>query len=144
MTSTGLCAHFLHRHVRYNVIIMEKVNLTHPRCPRYDVLVMWVALNCHHPNTSQCDNGEEVDQLTRILVQEGANKRVSGTFFTAVVQAFLLFVPETRLATPRMGWSLRGFQNRVAWSIMGNKTHQLPDGRWEYPPPPNLDKNIPK
>ena len=36
------------------VIIVEEVNPPHPRFPRCDMLVLWVALNGRHPNTTHC------------------------------------------------------------------------------------------
>ena len=39
-------------------------------------------------------------RLTRILSREGADKRMSGTFFRAVVQQVLLFGAETWVLTP--------------------------------------------
>ena len=41
-------------------------------------------------------------RLARILTREGADKRVSGNFFKAVVQSVLLFGAETWLLTPRI------------------------------------------
>ena len=40
--------------------------------------------------------------LTRILSREGADKRVSGTFFKVVVQQVLLLGAETWVLTPRI------------------------------------------
>ena len=42
-------------------------------------------------------------RLTRILEREGSIPRVSGMFFTAVVQAVLIFGLEMWVMTPRMG-----------------------------------------
>ena len=41
-------------------------------------------------------------RLARILSREGVDKRVSGTFFKAVVQQVLLFGAETWVLTPRI------------------------------------------
>ena len=41
-------------------------------------------------------------RLHRILSREGADKRVSGNFFKAVVQQVLLFGAETWVVTPRI------------------------------------------
>ena len=38
-------------------IILEEVNLPHPRCPCCDMWVLSAALNGRHPNTAQCDKG---------------------------------------------------------------------------------------
>ena len=59
--------HFLHRHFLGTVVIMEEVNLPHPRCNRCDMLVPRRALNGMHPSTSQCARG--VEQKRRRLVE---------------------------------------------------------------------------
>ena len=51
--------HFYSRHVRDIVIILEEVNLPHPRCSRCDMLVSWQALNGRHHATAMCRRGEE-------------------------------------------------------------------------------------
>ena len=56
---TGLQVNFLHRRVWHTVVILEEGNLPHPKCPRYDMLVPWVALNGCHPNTAQYEKGAE-------------------------------------------------------------------------------------
>ena len=53
-------------------------------------------------------------RVMRILSREGAEPRVSGFFFKAVVQAVLLFCSDTWLVTPCMGRALGGFQDQVA------------------------------
>ena len=57
--------------------------------------------------------------MTRILSREGAEPRVSGFFFKAVVQAMLLFGLETWVVIPRTGWALGEFQYQVARRLMG-------------------------
>ena len=42
---TGLRIHLLHRDMRDTVVIVEEVNLTHPRFPRCDMLSLWAASN---------------------------------------------------------------------------------------------------
>ena len=56
-------------------------------------------------------------RLTRILVREGYNPRVSGMFFKAVIQALLIFGPETWVLTPHMGQDLGSFQHGDARQI---------------------------
>ena len=53
-------------------------------------------------------------RLARILGWEGANPRVSGIFFKAVVQAVMLFGSETWMLTSRMGLSLGSLQHGFA------------------------------
>ena len=57
--------------------------------------------------------------MTRILVWEGADPRVSGVLFKAVVHVVLLFRSDTLVLTPRMEWDLGSFQHRVARRITG-------------------------
>ena len=49
---TDLKVIFLHRHVRYTVVILEEGNLPHPRLPHCDMMVPWAALNVHHTTTA--------------------------------------------------------------------------------------------
>ena len=56
---TTMQVHFFHLYVRDTVIILEEVNLPHPRCPRCDMLVPWCALNGRHLVTSKCAKGGE-------------------------------------------------------------------------------------
>ena len=51
--------HFCSRHVRGIVIILEEVNLPHPRFSRCDMLVPWRALNGRHHATTMCSKGAE-------------------------------------------------------------------------------------
>ena len=51
--------HFWRRHVQDIVIILEEVNLPHPRCSRCDMLVPWQSLNGRHKKTTICRRGEE-------------------------------------------------------------------------------------
>ena len=48
------------------------------------------------------EGAEEWGKLVRILSREGAEKRVSGTFFKAVVQQVLLFGADTWVLTPQI------------------------------------------
>ena len=59
-------------------------------------------------------------QLTRILVWEGADPRVSNMVFKALVQVVLLLGSETWILTPHMEWSLHSFQHRVSSRITGD------------------------
>ena len=53
-------------------------------------------------------------RMLRIISQEGSDKRVSGNFFKAVVQAVLLFGVETWVLTLRIERALESFQNGAA------------------------------
>ena len=52
-------------------------------------------------------------RLFRTLIQEGADLKVSGKVFKAVMQEVLLFRAENWVLTPRMERSLSIFQHRV-------------------------------
>ena len=65
---------------------------------------------------------------------EGADKRVSGNLFKAVVQAVLLFGAETWVLTPRIERVLESFMHRVARRITGNQQRRGGDGKWIYNP----------
>ena len=54
--------HFVHRHVQDTVVMLEEINLPHPRCPWCDMQVPRKALNGRHMGTAQCAKGEERKQ----------------------------------------------------------------------------------
>ena len=56
-------------------------------------------------------------RLSRILSSEGADKRVLGNFFKAVVQAVLMFGAETWVLTPRIEQDLKSFLHGAALRI---------------------------
>ena len=60
-------------------------------------------------------------RLARVLTWEGADKRVSGKFFKAVVQSVLLFGAETWLLTPRIERALESFLRGAARRITGKQ-----------------------
>ena len=73
-------------------------------------------------------------RLDQLLGREGADPKVSRSFYTALNQAVLLFGAETWVLTTRMEKALDSFQSRVARKITGKKPRQQKDGSWEYPP----------
>ena len=58
-------------------------------------------------------------RLSRILIREGADPKVSGNFSKAATQEMLLFGAETWVITPRMERYLSSFQHRVAQRLTG-------------------------
>ena len=48
-------------------------------------------------------------RMSRILVQEGTDARMSGKIFKVVMQEVLLFGSETWVETPHMGRTMGGF-----------------------------------
>ena len=63
---TGLRVHFVHRRMRYTVVIVEEGNLPHPRC---NILVPLTALNGRHLNMSLFSKLAE-SNLRRLPVEE--------------------------------------------------------------------------
>ena len=69
----------------------------------------------------------------RVLSREGAEKRVLGNFFKAVVQQVLLFLPETWVLTTRIERALDSVMHRVARRITGRQPRRGWNGKWYYP-----------
>ena len=69
-------------------------------------------------------------RLSRILSREGADNRVSGNFFKAVVQAILLLGAETWVLTPRIERALESFMHRDAHRIIGKQPRRGGYGKW--------------
>ena len=67
-------------------------------------------------------------RLTRILVQEGENMRVSGMFFNAVVHVVLIFWSETWLPTHQIERALGSFQHKVARRITWRQPGRQEEG----------------
>ena len=72
-------------------------------------------------------------RLSRILIREGVDPKVSVNFYKAVTQAVLLFGAETWFITQSMEQALDSFQSRVASRITGKQPRRRTDGRWDYP-----------
>ena len=72
-------------------------------------------------------------RLARILSWEGAEKRVSGTFFKVVVQQLLLFGAEKWVLTPRIERALESFMHEVAHRFTGRQPRREWDGKLYYP-----------
>ena len=72
--------------------------------------------------------------MSRILIREGAETKVSRKVFKAIVQEVLLFKAETWVLTPRMERALRIFQHKVARRITGRQPRRRGDRSSDYPP----------
>ena len=72
-------------------------------------------------------------RLARILVREGADLKVTRSFYTAVTQQVLLFRAESWVLTKTMESALDVFQGRVARRLTGKLPCQGRDGKWVYP-----------
>ena len=60
-------------------------------------------------------------RLARVLGREGADPKVSRSFYTAVTQQFLLFGAETWVLTRKMESAFDAFQGRVAGRLTGRQ-----------------------
>ena len=72
--------------------------------------------------------------LGRILGREGADPKVSRSFYISVTQQVLLFGAESWVLTKRMESALDAFQGRVAWRLAGRMPRRGRDGKWIYLP----------
>ena len=52
--------HFMHHHVRYTMVILDKVKIPHTICTYYKMSVLLEALNGRHPSTALCTKGVEL------------------------------------------------------------------------------------
>jgi hypothetical protein len=74
-------------------------------------------------------------RIRRVIVREGANARVSGYFYKAVVQSVVLYGCETWTLDEAKLNALRGFHNRITRSIAHKRGTRNPQtGEWSYPP----------
>ena len=76
-------------------------------------------------------------RLEILIGREGADPKVSRTFYIAVTQAVLLFGSETWVLTRKMEKALDSFQSRVAQKFTGGQPRSGKggtDGTWYYPP----------
>ena len=72
-------------------------------------------------------------RISRILSQEGADTKVLGQLFKAVLQVMFIFRVETWVPNPLMVRSLGIFQSRVARRLTGRHLWRQGDGSWDYP-----------
>ena len=73
-------------------------------------------------------------RLERILGREGADLKVTRSFYTAVTQQVLLFGAESWFLTKKMESALDAFPGRVARRLTGRMPRRGRDGKWVYPP----------
>ena len=59
VTRTAMWVHFIYQNVLDTVVILEEVNLPHPRYTRCDMMIPQRELNGRHPDTAQCARGAE-------------------------------------------------------------------------------------
>ena len=68
-------------------------------------------------------------RLARVLGREGADPKVSQSFYTAVTQKVLLFGAETWVLTRKMDSALDAFLGRVARRLIGRQHRWGRDGK---------------
>ena len=73
------------------------------------------------------------DQMSRVLVREGADTPALGRTYVAVVQAVLLHWLERWTMAPRIGRVLGGLHLSVAPRMKVQQPKRGWDGRWVYP-----------
>jgi hypothetical protein len=72
-------------------------------------------------------------RICKILSKEGANPKVMATVYKAVVQAVLLYCPESWVLSLTMEKKLQSFHRRCAPYIMGQHIRQNLDESWTCP-----------
>ena len=72
-------------------------------------------------------------RLARVLGREGADPKVSRSFYSDVTQQVLLFGAESWVLTEKMEFALDAFQGRVARRLTGRKPRRGRDVEWFYP-----------
>ena len=77
---------------------------------------------------------ENWGRLARVLGREGADPKVSRSFYTTLTQQVLLFGAESWVLTKNMESDLDAFQGRVARRLTGRQPRRGRDGKWSYPP----------
>ena len=74
-------------------------------------------------------------RVSRVLAREGADAKIAGMFYKAVVQSVLLYGSESWVVTPAVLKVLNSFHHRMARRLSGKQPRYLPrENRWEYPP----------
>ena len=71
-------------------------------------------------------------RLERILGREGADLKVTRSFYTVVTQQVLLFGAESWVLIKRMESALDAFQDRVARRLTGCIPRRGREGKWVY------------
>jgi hypothetical protein len=73
-------------------------------------------------------------QVSRVLSRQGADPKVSGYFYKAVVQSVLLYGCETWVVSKQILVSLEGFHHQVARRLAHHTIRPDPNnGEWIYP-----------
>ena len=75
---TVMRVHLLPWYVLDTVVVLEEGNLSHPQCPRCNMLVPRRALNGRHPATAQC--AKEAEQRRRRLAEAELRENMERAF----------------------------------------------------------------
>ena len=73
-------------------------------------------------------------RITRVLSRKGVDARTLGQIYLVVVQAVLIYGPDTWVLTPHIQRVLGGFHHRVSHRLTRQKLQKVRDGGWFYPP----------
>ncbi len=71
--------------------------------------------------------------ILHVLRAENANARTCRMFYTATVQAVLLYGSETWSLSPTSIKQFKGFHIRATWRMTGMRPEKKLDGSWLYP-----------
>ena len=77
---------------------------------------------------------EKWGRIGKVLRCEGANPRIMGYFYKAIVQAVLLYGSESWTVSDTIIRQFRSFHNRVARFLTQRHIRQREDGTWDCPP----------
>jgi hypothetical protein len=72
-------------------------------------------------------------RILHVLRAENTNARTCRMFYTATVQAVLLYGSETWSLSLTSIKRLEGFHICAAWQMTGMRPEKKPDGSWSYP-----------
>ena len=78
LSRTSLRVHFMHFHLRYTIVVMEKGERPHPLCLRWEMFIPWEDLNGRHPATEMFS--KKAKQKRRRWVEEKAHTSVVEIF----------------------------------------------------------------
>ena len=73
------------------------------------------------------------ERIGTLIWQEGADPKVSASFYRAVVQEIILYTSETWVLSVSMAKRIEGTHLEVMIMISGNREELLGDGTWEKP-----------
>ena len=72
-------------------------------------------------------------RIAKILKSKGANAKIMGKFYKAVIQAVLLYGAESWVLTKESTRKLNSFHLRAVRHMSGQHIKKVGDNKWEYP-----------